>query len=217
MTTLVQGVQRMSQLQKQIKENKPITEEEKETNRKIDEQIKKMREAYNAQNWIIDGKKWELDKTEEVKKSVDDQTSAVNRTVEAVGALAARWFDVSTAITEATTKVGGLASGETMTAASGGTAWQFLAGGGNPRGTDVIPAFLSEGERIVNAESARRFASQLTAINAGIKPVFRSEGGSVTNIGDINVTVSGGGSSHQTARSIAAELKRELRRGTSTL
>jgi hypothetical protein len=67
------------------------------------------------------------------------------------------------------------------------------------------------------ASEARRFASQLTAINAGIKPVFRSEGGRVTNIGDITVNVSGGGSSHQTARSIAVALKRELRRGTSTL
>ena len=103
-----------------------------------------------------------------------------------------------------------------MTAAHGGTAWKFLAGGGAV-GTDVIPAMLSPGEFVINAASARRFASQLVAINAGIKPVFRSEGGNVTNIGDINVTVTGGGSSRQTARSIANELRRELRRGTSQL
>ena len=103
-----------------------------------------------------------------------------------------------------------------MMASHGGAAWKFLAGGG-PAGTDVIPAMLSPGEVVINAASARRFASQLTAINAGVQPVYRSEGGSVTNIGDINVTVSGGGSSRQTARSIAAELRRELRRGTATL
>lgn len=103
-----------------------------------------------------------------------------------------------------------------MTAAHGGIAQRFLAAGG-AAGTDVIPAMLSPGEFVVNAVSARRFASQLVAMNAGIKPVFRSEGGNVTNIGDINVTVSGGGSSRQTARSIAAELRRELRRGASTL
>jgi TP901 family phage tail tape measure protein len=103
-----------------------------------------------------------------------------------------------------------------MTAAHGGVAWKFLAGGG-PAGTDVIPAMLSPGEVVINAASARRFASQLTAINAGVQPAYRSEGGSVTNIGDINVTVNGGGTGRQTARSIAAELRRELRRGTATL
>jgi hypothetical protein len=103
-----------------------------------------------------------------------------------------------------------------MTAAQGGVAWKFLAGGG-PVGTDVIPAMLSPGEVVINAASARNFASQLTAINAGVRPVYRSEGGSVTNIGDINVSVTGGGTGRQTARSIAAELRRELRRGTATL
>ena len=38
------------------------------------------------------------------------------------------------------------------------------------------------------------FAAQLVAMNAGIKPVFRSEGGQTTNIGDINVSVTGGDS-----------------------
>ena len=103
-----------------------------------------------------------------------------------------------------------------MTAAQGGTAWKFLSSGG-PAGTDVIPAMLSPGEVVINAASARNFASQLTAINAGVRPVYRSEGGSVTNIGDINVSVTGGGTGRQTARSIAAELRRELRRGTATL
>ena len=104
-----------------------------------------------------------------------------------------------------------------MTAAHGGKAWSFLAAGGRPQGTDVIPAMLSPGEVVINAASARRFAAQLTAINAGVQPVYRSEGGSITNIGDINVNVTGGGASRQTAREIAAELRRELRRGTATL
>jgi len=104
-----------------------------------------------------------------------------------------------------------------MAAAHGGKAWNFLAFGGPPQGTDVVPAMLSPGEVVINAESARRFSAQLTAMNAGVQPVFRSDGGSVTNIGDINVSVTGGGSSRQTARSIATEIRRELRRGTSTL
>ena len=91
------------------------------------------------------------------------------------------------------------------------------ARGGHPRGTDVIPAMLTPGEMVMSAATTRRFASQLTAMNAGVRPTFHSQGGHVTNVGDINVTVQGGGTGRQTARSIATELRRELRRGTSIL
>jgi len=95
---------------------------------------------------------------------------------------------------------------------------RHLAGGGFlPQGTDTIPAMLSPGEFVVNARSARRFFSELVAINAGVRPVYRQEGGPVTNIGDIHVSVQGGQSARQTARTIAAGVRRELRRGTSTL
>jgi hypothetical protein len=106
-------------------------------------------------------------------------------------------------------------SDATRTAAHGGMA--FLAGGGEPRGTDVIPAMLTPGEMVMSAATTRRFASQLTAMNAGSRPTYHNQGGHVTNIGDINVNVEGGGTGRQTARSIATELRRELRRGTSVL
>ncbi len=99
--------------------------------------------------------------------------------------------------------------------AHGGRVGRYLAAGG-PAGTDVVPAWLSRGEFVMNAQATSRFASQLVAMNAGVQPSFRSEGGSVTNIGDINVTVQGGATGRQTGRSIAAELRRELRRGTIT-
>ena len=92
----------------------------------------------------------------------------------------------------------------------------YRAGGG-PVGSDTIPAMLSPGEMVINAASSRKFAAQLIAMNAGIQPAFRSEGGQTTNIGDINVSVTGGASGKQTARSIAAELRRELRRGLAVL
>lgn len=107
-----------------------------------------------------------------------------------------------------------MAEGAVM--ASRGGKMRHFATGGNV-GTDVIPAMLAPGEFVINAASTRKFASQLVAMNAGVRPVFRSEGGGVTNIGDINVTVQGGGTGRQTARTIAAELRRELRRGTATL
>lgn len=92
-----------------------------------------------------------------------------------------------------------------------------LASGGFARGTDVIPAMLTRGESVINADSTRKFFSQIQAINAGVKPLFRSEGGSVTNIGDINVSVRGAETTSATARQIALELRRELRRGSSRL
>jgi TP901 family phage tail tape measure protein len=101
--------------------------------------------------------------------------------------------------------------------ARGGAIWNFLAGGGFPRGTDTVRAMLSPGEMVINAGSARKFSSQLTAMNAGVRPSYHTHGGSVTNVGDINVSVSGGGSARQTGRSIATELRRELRRGSSIL
>jgi len=102
--------------------------------------------------------------------------------------------------------------------AKGGVA-RFAAGGNvfKPHGTDKIPAMLSEGEFVVNAGATRRFFSQLVAMNAGVKPVYRQDGGAVTNIGDINVSVNGSSSTRQTAREIATALRREVRRGTSKL
>lgn len=90
----------------------------------------------------------------------------------------------------------------------------YNMGGFRPRGTDTVPAMLSPGERVINARSSAKFASQLQAIQAGVQPIYRQEGGTVTNVGDINVTVSGE-NSEATGRNIASVLRRELRRGTT--
>jgi hypothetical protein len=94
----------------------------------------------------------------------------------------------------------------------------YLASGG--RGSDSIPAFLSKGEFVMNARASRQFFSQIQAMNAGQSPQFRESGGSVTNIGDINVNVVGGSGSENpdvAGRQIANSLRRELRRNTSAL
>jgi hypothetical protein len=155
-------------------------------------------------------------KADELKNKVGGVTSAIGGSVSAMGGF-------QDEIQGAITMVGDLAQAiyslpspsDAMTAAHGGMV--FLAGGGRPRGTDTIPAMLSKGEMVMNAATTRQFAPQLTAMNAGVRPSYHSVGGHVTNIGDINVKVEGGGSGRQTARSIATELRRELRRGTSTL
>jgi len=94
------------------------------------------------------------------------------------------------------------------------------ATGGPTRGQDTVPAMLSPGEFVMNRRSSGRFFSQLQAMNAGQSPSYRETGGSVTNIGDINVNVTGGSGSEnpeQASRQIASGLRRELRRQTSRL
>jgi TP901 family phage tail tape measure protein len=90
-------------------------------------------------------------------------------------------------------------------------------GGFSPRGQDRIPLMGKEGEFIVSERNARRFASELQAMNAGREPNYRDRGGPITNVGDINVSITQGETAPQTARQIATALRRELRRQTSRL
>jgi TP901 family phage tail tape measure protein len=108
--------------------------------------------------------------------------------------------------------------GNIGTAFHGGPAVNYRAAGGlASRGADTIPVMASPDEFFMNARSSRRFASELQAMNAGREPIFRDKGGSVTNVGDINVSVTQGETANATARQIASSLRRELRRGTSRL
>ena len=84
-------------------------------------------------------------------------------------------------------------------------------GGQLTRGMDSQLVAASPGEMIVNSRSASRFFSQLQAMNAGQNPVFRNEGGPVTNVGDINVNISNP-TGPIDGRQIADSLRRELRR-----
>lgn len=108
-------------------------------------------------------------------------------------------------------------------AKSGGAGKQFggpiyrALGGMTPRGTDVVPAMLTPGEFVVNADASRKFFSQLVAINSGVKPQYHAEGGSVTTIGDINITVNETTSAKATARETIAAFRREKRRLTSRI
>jgi TP901 family phage tail tape measure protein len=96
-------------------------------------------------------------------------------------------------------------------------AMHFLASGGRARGIDRIPAMLAPGEFVINQRSSRQFFSQLQAINAGSRPVYRDSGGQVTNIGDVSITIAESSTPKQTAREIMAAIRRESRRGSSRL
>lgn len=79
------------------------------------------------------------------------------------------------------------------------------------RGSDTVPAMLSPGEFVVNANSARRFHSQLVAMNSNIQRFNR--GGPVTNIGDINVSLRSSGRESVDIVQIGKGLRQEIRRG----
>lgn len=98
----------------------------------------------------------------------------------------------------------------------GGEAKNYATGGPvfSPSGTDTIPAMLSPGEYVWDANTTRQFYPLISAIHArSASPVYKASGGSVTNIGDINLNISGGGTAEQTTRDIVYRIRRELRRG----
>lgn len=106
-------------------------------------------------------------------------------------------------------------TGDAVGRFNGGMMSYFANGG---RGQDTIPAMLSPNEFVVNPKSTAKFFSQLQAINAGQTPVFRQDGGGVTNnttVGDIHVH--GGQSPEKTGRAVMREIRRELRRGSGRL
>ena len=83
-----------------------------------------------------------------------------------------------------------------------------------PPGRDVIPAMLTAGEFVVRASQARKYRSQLLAINSGrLRPYGFAEGGPV-DVGGVNVTVNESSSPQSTARGVVTEINRGLRQGT---
>jgi len=131
---------------------------------------------------------------------------AINATTNAMSALAAQAERAARAMAAASSGGGGIVQNP------------FNAAGGRlTRGSDRIPTTVAKGEMITNAKSSRRFFSELNAMNQGSQPVFREQGGQVTNVGDVNVSVNGGDTSQQTVREIAHALRREFKRGNIKL
>ncbi len=93
----------------------------------------------------------------------------------------------------------------------------FAEGGfvpGQGRG-DIIPAMLEPGEFIWDRDTTQRFFPIIHSLHAnGSMPQGYQRGGAVTNVGDVNITVTGGGSTEQTARDLVNRVRREIRRGS---
>lgn len=168
-------------------------------------------------------------KFEESRVKVDEVTTQINGMTTAVGGTSTAVSGLNANLDQTLSKANAAAqalanvisrqqvisqSGVTVRENSGGRLGFFAAGG---RGTDTIPAQLSPHEFVVNARSARRFFPQLLAMNAGQTPAYREQGGSVVNVGDINVNMTSTGSTQTDSRELARIIRRDLKRGTIRL
>lgn len=84
-------------------------------------------------------------------------------------------------------------------------------------GTDNVLASLTRGESVNTVESTRRFFPQIQAMNTGIPPMFRKDGGTTTTIGDISITVNEAATPTETSREVMSAINRQIRRGTFNL
>ncbi len=95
----------------------------------------------------------------------------------------------------------------------------YRAGGGGvpspAKGTDTVPAMLTQGEFVVNRQSTDKFYSQLKAMNS---MTYRADGGRVSNstvtVGDVNVSPNANSSSNGTdVKQIGNQIRRDIRAG----
>jgi TP901 family phage tail tape measure protein len=100
--------------------------------------------------------------------------------------------------------------------AYGGLIREHFATGGQARGTDTVLAMLSPGEFVMNAASTRKFYSELVAMNAD-RPIYRAEGGPVSNVHVGGITINASPNPQQTAREVMNLIRREQRRGTALI
>src|SRR5690606_15727718 len=126
-----------------------------------------------------------LEQLRHITDSIDPGTrfqtaaSAIQTAVEPTASIALNWERAAAAAERVAT-----ASASTAPAPVGRQfgGLSFFANGGFARGMDVVPAMLRKKEFVVNPNASERWFSQLQAMNAGVQPVFRQNGGSVTNV-----------------------------------
>jgi len=169
-------------------------------------------QAKQGADALANAQKTGVAQTNQLSSSVGGISTGLSQAVTMANSLTAAMNAAAQAAQQAAVASRAAAATGSATAVHGG---RYFATGG--RGTDQIPAMLSRGEFVMNAKSARQFFPQLQAMNAGVRPTYRDQGGPVTNVGDINVSVNGGETSQKTIREIATGLRRELRRGTIKL
>ncbi len=218
---LVESFKRLVQVRKEVGEIADTTEADRARLAALIEFKEQTEAAFAAQTRVLEA-------IQGAGTATSDLISQTTNAVTTTDGLRSVWDGIKSPIDAATQAVNAFAAAISAippipsapavgTMFGGSRGMLFRAAGGTARGTDTVPAMLSPGEFVVNARSSRQFSSQLTAINAGVKPIFRQEGGSVTNnsvsVGDINVN--GASDPDSTARAVMQRINREVRRGTS--
>lgn len=179
---------------------------------------KRSLEEINARIQAIDAAKAVLEQPSADAQAMATGTSAaalaMSASVNPASLLENSWRNIAVSAQIAATASSNLKS---PAMATHGGMTRYLASGGAARGMDQIPAMLSKDEFVVNAKSSRQFYSQLSAMNAGMKPTFRESGGSVTTVGDVSISVTETKDSQATAREVMKAFRREKRRGSGRL
>ena len=175
--------------------------------RKTKEQTESTNRSLDSQKQKAGNVKQELSSAAINAGRVGQQANSSVPGINAAAQATARWA----AQAERAAAAGG--SAQAATAYHG----KYFNSGGFARGQDRTLAAISKGEFVVNSKNSKRFFSELNAMNQGSEPVYRDKGGSVTNVGDVNVTVQGGDTSQSTVREIGKSLRREIQRGNIKL
>ena len=190
---------------------------------KIKEVAKETEAAATAGEGFSNAMESGASQTSWATEKASELTTATGHARDAANDVATGWKAATAAVT-ATTQAAVLAIQQVAqakaAAAAAVTAYQggridYLAQGG--QGQDTINAKLAPGEFVSSASVSRKFFSELNAMNNGGQPVYREQGGPITNVGDVNVTVQGGDTSQATVREIGYGLRRDIRRGVTTL
>lgn len=118
----------------------------------------------------------------------------------------------------------GSSGGKVEQRASGGVAGSqggFLSdflSGRFKKGTDIIPAMLTRGERVISAPMSEKYAATLEAIQRNRLPVYRAEGTPTggTSVGSIVINMPRGSTAAQ-VREFGKQLNRGIKQGTIAL
>ena len=223
--------QEIADKQKQMPEKEKL-----EVSKQIVEEARRLKEAYENNIGLIEAGKRRLNGMKETMDGIQEKTNGFNKNLGASKGAAdgvktsvasiqgainqniTKAKQLTTAFKQAATAAAqASAAGSTPAMAHFGGSTKYFAAGGPARGQDKIPAMLGQGETVISAKNSKRFFSELNAMNQGAQPVYREQGGSVTNVGDVNVTVNGGETSQQTVREIGHALRREIQRGNIKL
>lgn len=219
-----------------IAENQDILQKQQDTGLsqpKFDEAKAKQEEgarlrALNLINQATSGIEAERQKTDGVTSATQGLNSALSDGGVSIDSLLSGMTAVADQAVRARDASKGIGTGGSsgeVTKALGGLIGNYATGGylnyfnsgGQAKGTDTVPAMLTPGETVINAQSSRKFFSQLQAIQAGSQPIYRQQGGSVTNISVGDINVNGSGSPKTTARAVMDEIRREQRRNTANI